>query len=396
MAEEPATAGEPGAPGSAGSATAGQAAAPAPAGADHPALDLPGTVRAGEELDEGALRRFLGPRLGVTATATATAEAELEVEQFRRGFSNLTYLVHFAGHDLVLRRPPFGSRVKTAHDMVREYRLLSALHGRLPVPRPVAASDDEGLLGAPFYAMERVPGVILRGELPPGLVFDPATKRAIDLALVDQLAALHHLDLADLGLADLGRPEGYVARQVQGWSERYRAAETDRVADLDALIPWLAAHQLPATPVRRALVHNDFKHDNLVLDPADLTRVRAILDWEMATVGDPYLDLATTLGYWVEAGDDPVLRQLRFAPTDVAGSLTRAEVIARYAEVTAADVPRPDFLYAFGLFKVAVIAQQIYWRYRHGHTRDERFAALPVGIRALAAQAAQVAGGGAI
>jgi aminoglycoside phosphotransferase (APT) family kinase protein len=357
-----------------------------------PLLDRPGAVRAGEELDPERLRVLLAPALGLAPTDPAP----LELAQFRRGYSNLTYFVRWAGHQVVLRRPPFGSEVRSAHDMVREHRLLTALHGNLPVPRPLAVDTAGAALGAPGYAMERVEGVILRGELPPGLTLDASTKRAIDGALVDQLAALHRLDPAALALAELGRPEGYVARQVAGWSGRWRAAETAPVPEIDALIPWLAAHQLPAEPVRRALVHNDFKHDNLVLDPGDLTRVRAILDWEMATVGDPLLDLATTLGYWVEAGDEPVLRRFRFAPTDLPGSLTRREVVARYEEATGQQVPRPDFLYAFGLFKVAVIAQQIYKRYRQGLTRDERFAALPAAIGALAAQAARVMASGTV
>jgi aminoglycoside phosphotransferase (APT) family kinase protein len=349
------------------------------------ALDGASDVRPGEELDLGRLRDFLGSVFGRTIH-------RLEVRQFPRGFSNLTYLVQADDRELVLRRPPVGSKVKTAHDMGREHTILSRLLPVYPlVPRPVAYCDDSEVLGAPFYLMERVPGVILRAPLPTGLVLDAGTNRGICLALVDNLARLHAVDVDAAGLADFGRPAGYVGRQVRGWSERYRAAQTDPIADLDGVIAWLPGRVPDSDPWRVALVHNDYKHDNLVLDPDDLTRIRAVLDWEMATVGDPYLDLGTTLGYWVEAGDPELLRRFAFGPTALPGCLTRAEVMARYAEATGREAPDPAFLYAFGLVKIAVIAQQIYLRYRQGLTRDPRFSALLPAIKALAAQAAKVA-----
>lgn len=348
------------------------------AGKTH--LDRPQDERPGEELDRDRLQAFL-------RQATGRAAENLEVAQFARGFSNLTYLVRVDGEELVLRRPPKGSKVKSAHDMGREHTMLTRLRPVYPlVPRPVAYCADPQVLGAPFYLMERVSGVILRAQLPKGLELDADLARQVADALVDNLVRLHRLDLVSTGLGELGRPEGYVARQVHGWTARYRAAQTDELAGVDELIAWLA-ERLPSQTGQAALVHNDYKHDNLVLDPVDLGTIRAVLDWEMATVGDPDLDLGTTLGYWVEAGDPEVLRRFAFGPTARPGSPTRREVVARYEQAAGRSVGDPVFVYAFGLFKIVVIAQQIYARYRQGLTRDERFAALLPAIQALLTQA---------
>jgi aminoglycoside phosphotransferase (APT) family kinase protein len=350
--------------------------------------DAPGPVRAGEELDAGRLALFLRETLGL--------DGAVEVRQFGSGYSNLTYLVRCGGHEMVLRRPPAGSTVKTAHDMGREYTILSRLHPVYALaPRPLAACDDPEVLGAPFYLMERVEGVILRapgaGAAAPPL--PPETARGLAEALIDNLARLHALDWRAAGLAELGRPEGYAARQARGWGERWRAARTDPVPEVDEVAAWLAAN-VPPESGAAALVHNDYKHDNLVLDPEDLTRIRAVLDWEMATIGDPLLDLGTTLGYWVEAGDPEELRRLAFGPTAAPGTPGRAALARRYAEASGRALPPLAFHYAFGLFKIAVIAQQIYLRYQRGLTRDPRFAALPAAIRALGGQAARVVASG--
>jgi aminoglycoside phosphotransferase (APT) family kinase protein len=342
-------------------------------------IDGPQPVRAGEELDLARLAPYLREVLGRPG-------APVEVEQFRGGHSNLTYLVRVDGREAVLRRPPFGSTVKSAHDMGREFRILSRLHPAYSrAPEVIAFCEDESVLGAKFYLMERVRGVILRREPPPGLVFDEEAARRLSEAVIDGLADLHAIDPRAVGLGDLGKPEGYCARQVSGWTRRYRDAQTDDVEDMEAVAAWLAAH-LPADGPGR-LIHNDYKYDNLVLDPADLTRIVGVLDWEMSTLGDPLMDLGTTLCYWVEAGDPESLRATAFGPTAAPGSLTRAALVARYAARTGRAVPDPTFYYAFGLFKTAVVVQQIYYRWRKGVTRDERFARMIDGVRVLAGQA---------
>ena len=328
------------------------------------------------------------------APAAAMASPSLLVEQFPGGHSNLTYLLRFGGRELVLRRPPRGASVKTAHDMGREHRVLSRLHRCYPkAPRALAACDDLAVIGAPFFVMERVRGVILRRLLPAGVGSAPAPSRwrALSDATVDALAELHAVDPAAAGLADLGRPAGYAARQVSGWTERWQRAATDPVPDVDRAAAWLAEH-LPRRSAAEeegaaALLHNDFKLDNLVL-AADLGAVAAVLDWEMATVGDPLMDLGTSLGYWLDPDDDEALRILP-GLTALPGNLSRAEVVERYARATGRDASGILFYYVFGLLKIAVIAQQIYCRYRRGLTRDERFAPLLDGVRLLGRTAAQ-------
>ena len=342
-------------------------------------LDQTVPVRAGEELPVADLEAYLLRHL-------PGASGPLVVEQFPEGHSNLTYLLRLGETELVLRRAPFGNPVKSAHDMGREYRVLSKLWAVYPAaPRPFLFCDEPGLMGVPFYVMERRRGVILRRQVPPGLSLDTPTARRLSTALIDGLASLHSLDYRAAGLGDLGKPEGYVTRQVSGWTERYAQARTDDVPALDRTGRWLA-ERLPRESAP-ALIHNDFKFDNLVLDPDDLTRIVAVLDWEMATVGDPLMDLGTTLGYWVEADDPEPLRRAAMGPTALPGCLTRRELVDRYAEQTGRDVSDVLFYYGFGLYKIAVIVQQIYARYVRGHTRDPRFAHLNGLVGVLAAQA---------
>jgi aminoglycoside phosphotransferase (APT) family kinase protein len=347
----------------------------------------PRPVREGEELDEAALSVYLESELGLTGA--------LRIEQFPGGHSNLTYLITAGERELVLRRPPLGTRVKSAHDMGREHRVLSALAPHYPrAPRPIAYCDDESVIGAPFYLMERVRGLILRKRLPPGFALTEARAGAISRAVVDTLAELHNLDHRAVGLGDLGRPEGYIERQVSGWSERYRRAQTDEIGEMDAVAAWLAA-EIPAG-TRAALIHNDFKLDNMVLDPDDPGQVRGILDWEMATVGDPWMDLGTALCYWVEPGDPEPLRELRFGPTDAPGMWSRRQLLDRYREETGREIDNPLFFYVFGLFKLAGVVQQIYFRYVEGHTRDPRFAGFGMATRLLATHAARSIDAGAL
>jgi len=294
------------------------------------------------------------------------------VRQFPSGHSNLTYSVTLGEKEMVLRRPPFGSKVKTAHDMGREYHVLSKLHAAYPAPKPLLHCTDDSVLGAPFYVMERVRGVILRREPPAGLDFPPHTARRLSESFIDNLAALHQLDYVALGLGELGKPHGYLERQVRGWIERYQGSKTHELPEVEPLTAWLR-ERLPSTSAG-TLIHNDYKYDNVMLDPTDITQVKAVLDWEMCTLGDPLSDLGTALAYWVNADDPPELQAVRWGPTALPGSLTRAQIAQRYAERTKRDLSGIVFYYVFALFKGAVIIQQIYYRYHHGLTKDQRFA----------------------
>lgn len=306
--------------------------------------------------------------------------APVEIEQFPGGHSNLTYLLRFGEREMVLRRPPFGSKVRTAHDMGREFRVLSRLQGHYPkAPATLAHCDDPAVIGAPFYVMERVRGVIFRDQRrPEGMDLTPARMRALSEAVVDGLAELHAVDYQAAGLGDFGRPEGYVERQVTGWRQRWEGSRTDDVPDVERAAGWLSEH-LPKASSLPTLVHNDYKYDNVVYAP-DLSRIVAVLDWEMSTLGDPVLDLGTSLGYWIDPDDDPALWSLPSGPTVLPGNLSRTDVVQRYAETTGRDVSGIVFAYAFGLFKIAVIAQQIYYRFKQGLTQDPRFAAMLPGV----------------
>ena len=343
-------------------------------------------VRAGEELDIEKLCAFLAANV---PGMEAIAPAHVVVEQFPGGHSNLTYLLRLNApysRELVLRRPPFGNQVKTAHDMGREVRVLTKL-GPLyaPAPRVVASTDDEGILGAPFYLMEPVEGLIFRRTPPPGISIDEALARTLSETTVLGLAELHAVDVANHGLLELGKPEGFVLRQVTGWAERYEKAKTDDLPDIPWVVSWLLEH-LPTSPPP-TIVHNDWKLDNLVLDPKDPRRIVGVLDWEMATVGDPLMDVGTMLSYWIEKDDPDEYQLMAFGPTNLAGSLRRREAAALYAAKTGRDLSAIVFYYACACFKTAVVAQQIYARYKKGLTKDERFAIMIHGVRVLGAAA---------
>jgi aminoglycoside phosphotransferase (APT) family kinase protein len=339
--------------------------------------------RKGEELDAGLLQAWL-------AQQDAGVTGPLDIRQFPGGASNLTYLVRQGEREWVLRRPPFGTKAKSAHDMGREFRVLSALHRVFPYcPRPLFLCEDEGVMGSPFYVMQRLDGLILRKELPPGLTLSPAEARTLCEHLLDVQVALHGVDVARAGLADFGKPEGYVRRQVEGWSERYRKARTGDVPDAESLMQWLLAH-LPAESGRAALIHNDYKFDNVVLDPADPLRIIGVLDWEMATLGDPLMDLGCSLAYWVQADDAPDFQAIRQMPTHLPGMLTRRELVARYAEKSGLPIGDFQFYAVFGLFRLAVIVQQIYYRYVQGQTTNKRFAVFGHFATALCRQAERV------
>lgn len=318
------------------------------------------------------------------------------VERFPAGHSNLTYLVRVGGDDgreLVLRAPPPGAaHIATGHDMVREHRILTRLapvYPLVPTTRGVQEDGEGSPLGTPFYVMDRVDGLILRARAPKHIVLDEATMATLSHRFIDTLADLHRLDLDATGLRDIGRPDGYVQRQVDGWRGRYDKSRTDEVSDLERVSSWLASH-VPSRTARPAIVHNDFKYDNLVLDPADPTRIRAVLDWELCTVGEPRMDLGTSLAYWVQADDGDDVRALSLGLTHLPGNATRLELVRRYEERTGVAVDDLVFHYVFALFKVATIAQQIYFRYAKGFTSDERFALMGLGAAVLGAKAARV------
>lgn len=350
------------------------------------AIDTTKPVRKGEELPEDKLIPYLESALGISSNGTPPF-----IEQFPGGHSNLTYLIKMGGQEMVLRRPPFGSKVKSAHDMGREYRILSKLS---PVfsraPKPFLYCEDESLIGAKFYVMERRSGLVLRRDVPAAIQLDAPQVRTLCSSFVDTLVELHAVDFNAVGLGDFGHPRGYVERQVKGWASRYEGSRTDDIPEMVSVASWLFEHQTEAPGA--SIIHNDYKYDNLILNPTNLSEIIGILDWEMATLGDPRMDLGTTLCYWVEANDAEDLISMRMGPTAIPGSFSRRELAEAYAKRSGRDLGNIVFYYCFGLFKTAVVLQQIYYRYAQGLTRDPRFGALISGVRALARQAERYLG----
>lgn len=345
-------------------------------------VDQPDALRDENRFDAAALETWL------RSAVSGLPAGPMQVRQFSGGASNLTYELRFGDRALILRSPPPGTKPRGGHDMGREYRVLRALHGHYPCPEPLAYQDDPALLGAPFYVMQKLEGIILRRDPPPGLDCGPARAATLCRALWDQQIALHQLDYQALGLGDLGQPQGYVARQVAGWSERYRRARTDDVPDCESLMAWLDAEQ-PADCPRPGLIHNDYRFDNVVLDPADQLSIIGVLDWEMCTIGDPLMDLGCALAYWIEADDPAPMQQARMQPSQLPGMFSRVQVVEYYAERTGLALDNPRFYYVFGLFRLAVIAQQIYYRYRAGQTRNPRFEGFGRFVAVLADAAAR-------
>jgi len=334
-------------------------------------------IRPGEELHTGRLEAFLKENV-------SSLQGHLTVQQFPSGHSNLTYLIRMGNREMVLRRPPFGTKAKTAHDMGREYKILKALKPVFSyVPEPLAYTEDPSVMGCPFYVMERIDGIILRKEMPEGLNLSPDKVRHLFQRHVEIQFELHSLDYKKIGLENFGKPRGYVERQVKGWSKRYRNARTPDAPDFEKVMTWLAEN-MPRDSSFIGIIHNDFKFDNLILDPNDPLSIIGILDWEMATVGDPIMDLGCTLGYWVEKNDAPQFQLMRTLPTHVEGAMTRKEVVACYEKVSGRAIENMNFYYCFGLFRLAGIAQQIYYRFYHGQTEDERFKMMIFAVQLLA------------
>jgi len=338
-------------------------------------------TRKGEELDVEKLAEHLKLSLGLTIGFP-------KVRQFLGGSSNLTYLIQLGKEEFVLRRPPFGNTVKSAHDIGREFNALSKLSAvYAPAPKTLLFCDDETIIGSDFYLMERRYGLIVRGKFPGTYSsdLDPETSQPARLAIahsfIANLVDLHTLDYAAAGLETLGHSEGYNRRQVEGWTKRYFAAKTDEHAELESAIRWLNEN-IPAE-FGTSLIHNDYKFDNVMLDPNDLTKITAVLDWEMVTVGDPLMDLGTTLGYWVSADAGEDMLNMPFNPRVLMENISRRQLVEMYAEALGRELPNMLFYYVFGTFKIAVIAQQIYARFVKGYTSDARFAHFDKFVAAL-------------
>ncbi len=346
-------------------------------------------VRFDERLDEAVLHDYLRDKL-------EGAEMPLHVEQFAGGHANLTYLLQFGGGggegdrsiEYVLRRPPLGPVAPGSHDMNREYRALSVLWKAFPpAPRAYLYCDDGNVIGAPFFVMERRRGIVIRGSIPAefGGGADPRANRKLSEVVIDTLAEFHAVDAAAIGLDSLGRdPEHFLERQVKGWTARFERAKTGTIEVAEELADWLVDN-LPESPASTVL-HNDWRLDNMAVDPEDPGRCVAVYDWDMCTVGDPLADLGTLLALWNNRGDAPA--GMSPMPTQSLGFMSREEAVARYGERSGREVGGVSYYDVFGTFKMAVVLQQIYFRYHQGQTQDERFAGLGAGAVALFERAA--------
>src|SRR6266550_4407192 len=349
-------------------------------------------LRAGEELDLAALGCYLREHL-----ISQSADTKIEIAQFPGGHSNLTYRVRYGEQAFVLRRPPIGPVAPTAHDMPREYKLLAVINPHFPLaPKPILLCEDPAIIGAPFYLMQRRRGIIVRFKVPEQIGENLELRRQLSETVVDTLAALHAVDIQATGIVKIGKPEGFVARQIHGWAERWRRAKTGELAEMDQVIGWLEERIPEKTTHDATIVHNDFKLDNIMLDLEDPARVVALLDWEMCTIGDPLIDVGLLLTYWTmrgrtgesETGDRN--NSLR-AVTNGPGWLSRQEIIGRYEAGTGRDLSRIVFYETFARFKVAVVIQQIYLRYLQGQTHDQRFRNFDRLVRELVHEALELA-----
>ncbi|WP_103068610.1 phosphotransferase family protein [Aquimarina sediminis] len=326
-------------------------------------------VRKGEELNEKRLKAFL-QKEGLISTD----QCDWQVTQFTHGYSNLTYLLHIENKEYVLRRPPFGA-IRRGHDMGREFKVQSGIYDTFrKVPKMYTYTNDESILGVPFYIMEKVDGIILSIYEAKKRNIPAKSFKVIADSWLDTFVALHNIDYKESGLKDLGKPEGYVQRQVLNWSKQYLKAATEDIPAAKKVMQWIEENQ--PGQYRHSLIHNDFKYDNVVFKDDSWDEVIAVLDWEMATLGDPLMDLGTSLGYWTMASDHAFVKQGMPLPTIMDGNPTRSDIVESYIKKSGRDVDHLVFYYVFGLFKIAVIAQQIYYRYLKGLTTDPRFAEL--------------------
>ena len=341
-------------------------------------------TRAGEDFDLPKVEQYLRDHI------EGLSESSLQVRQFPSGASNLTYLLQIGDWEGVLRRPPFGPVPPKAHDMERESGLLQKISPVFPLaPMPYFFCNDLSILGVPFYVMERRKGVVLNDSFPRGVMPTEELCGQISQTVVETLVQIHAINWQAAGLSEFGHPDGFLSRQVKGWIERYFKAQTDDIPQVTTLTRWLSEH-VPQSP-QATLIHNDFKLNNMLLDANDLARVTAVLDWEMATIGDPLFDLAITLSYWVNADDPEELRTILPTVTTMPGFIRREDFVAIYAQKSGRDLSSLDFYMIFAYFKLAVIIQQIYVRWKRGQTRDERFGAFGNRVRALIEYSAQLA-----
>jgi len=332
-------------------------------------------VRQSEQLDWYRLADYLRRELKI--------DGEMQVSQFPGGHSNLTYDLRFGNDfEVVLRRPPFGPVPPRAHDMARECRVLQAVHPHFPLaPKPYLLCEDTSIIGAVFYVMERRRGIVIRTAEPEPIHGNIALRRAISRSMVDVLADLHAIDVTTHNLDSLGKPSGFVARQIRGWTERWHNAKTSDVPDMESLASWLEA-RIPNDPARPTLVHGDYKLDNVMLSFDDPAQLIGVFDWEMSAIGDPLVDLGILLCYWIHAaGDHEAIPSV----TKAEGWFTREEIIERYASRVNADLSNIALYEVFAVFKLAVVIQQIYARFVRGQTDDPRFEPLGARVAQLAA-----------
>jgi len=326
-------------------------------------VDIAGAIRAGEELDAARVDEWLKPLVPGLAGSP-------KVTQFSGGASNWTYRLEYENHDLILRRPPAGTKAKSAHDMGREYKVQKALAPVFPyVPEMIAHCTDLSVIGVEFYVMRRIAGIIPRAKL--GVSMSAEDTRTLCLHVIDTLIDLHKVDVEKSGLSSLGKGAGYAERQIKGWSDRYQKARTWNVPKYHSVIAWLEKNT--PSDIATCVIHNDFRFDNVILDPNQPTNVIGVLDWELATLGDPLMDLGNSLAYWVQADDDFFARQTRRQPTHLPGMLTRDEVVAYYCKKTGFSPTNWAFYEVYGLFRLAGILQQINYRYHHRQTRNPAF-----------------------
>lgn len=338
-----------------------------------------GDIRKGEELQKENLEAFIKREI-------PHITGPMEIKQFPGGHSNLTYLLKFNELEMVMRRPPFGTKVKSAHDMGREYKILNALAPVFPcAPKPLLYTEDTSIIGCPFFTMERLRGVVIRGEIPEGVDLTGDRAKQLCLNLIKTQYELHSIDYRNIGLGDFGKPKGYMRRQVEGWCKRYEGSKTADSPDCERIMMWLGAH-IPPDSLRPGIVHGDYKFDNVLLDLKDPVNISGILDWEMATIGDPVSDLAYTLIYWPPR-DDSATAAAGSLPPALIQAVCREELVELYESLAGRSIERLPFYIAFNLFRLGVILQQIYYRYYHGITTDERFGAFKVMVQLLMAGA---------
>jgi len=344
-------------------------------------LDSPKEIRNGEEFSLVKLKTFLSENNINTDN--------LSIKQFPSGYSNLTYFLKSSSKEFVLRRPPFGAKsLQGGHDMFREYNVLKNLKSQFTkVPDVYIYCENNEIIGAPFYLMERVEGYIIRPNLQQKDSPGKEIIQNVSKSLVSSLVELHNVDIDQANLNELGKINGYVKRQVEGWIKRYNHSKTDSIANMDFIASWLNENQ--PLEVQGSIIHNDFKYDNLVLDKDNHSNITAVLDWEMATIGDPFMDLGTTLGYWMDKNDLPELKLFQLSATTLDGNPTREGILELYEKESGKSITNPVFYYVFGLFKIAVIAQQIYFRYKKGYTKDRRFSLLNLAVISLSLMAKQ-------